>query len=134
LAKYAMRPSQAEFLAGTNVQNLHVATKTPRANPHKRNAVTMTRIQIGLYLEYKPSELGAGSGDAAYVTVPVARRRTQTEKSVQKVLHTTVRQRASKEDRRLFAGAELVEVERRPGRGQQFHLFDRLCKDLRTNA
>ena len=79
---------------------LHAAHKMARADAHKRNAVAVGLVHVGLYLEHKGREIGALRADEPRRRHARQRLGRKAQKICQKGLYPEVCQRRAKEHRR----------------------------------
>ena len=118
-------------LAGARILQLHAAAETPRAHPHKGDAVAMLRVDIGLHLEDKAGDLVFFRLYDARLRRLRAGRRRQLGNAAQQLAHPEIVQRAAEKHRGHVPLAVGVEVEFRAQPTRHLDLLAQLLQRLR---
>ena len=106
------RSSEANFAAGTHVENLFATSKATRANAQECRTVAVFRVHVRLNLEDECAEGIFIGAHRALVGFAHHRGRRKLGKSIQQLTHTEVVHRRTEEYGAHFSLQELFMVER----------------------
>ena len=133
VGKEQHRVMHRHLFARTNVLELHAALEMARAQTNKRNAVTMVRVDVGLYLEHKARHLWLNRFDQTRCRLLRARGRCDFANAAQQFTHAKVIDGRPKEDWCQMPFAIALQIKWRAHFAHHFdflaQLFQKIIRD-----